>query len=436
MPIPSIAVFWFRRDLRFEDNAGLYHALEGDRPVLPLFIFDTDILNDLEVKHDARVMFLHDTLTTMHQQLEDQDSSLLVKHGVPLAMWKEILRDYNVGAVYTNHDYEPYAKERDEAVRKMLEQHDVGFQTYKDQVIFERDEIITKSGNFYKVFTPYKRAWLDKLDDAMLEPYTSGLHSNNWYQTAPIPMPSLQDLGFERADIEIPPNHIDEEVINHYQKKRDYPAQDGTTRLGVHLRHGTLSIRKLARAARDINATYLSELIWREFYMQVLDHAPQVVDTSFKPKYDKIPWRNDEADFQRWCEGRTGYPIVDAGMRELNKNGYMHNRVRMIAASFLTKHLLIDWRWGEAYFGQKLLDYELANNNGGWQWSAGSGVDAQPYFRVFNPYSQAKKFDKADEYIRKWVPEYGTDDYPEPMVDHQEARERAIRTFKEALNNG
>ena len=434
MSTQPIAIFWFRRDLRFEDNAGLYHALSGDLPVLPLFVFDTNILDDLEVKHDARVMFLHDTLTAMHQRLEDKGSSLLIKHGVPLEMWKEILSDYNVGAVYTNHDYEPYAKERDEAVRTLLEQHDIEFQTYKDQVIFEKDEIMTKSGSFYKVFTPYKKAWLNKLDDAMLEPYNSGLRFDNWYQTKPIPMPSLQDLGFERADIEIPPNRIDEDVIDHYQKKRDYPAQDGTTRLGVHLRHGTLSIRTLARAARDINATYLNELIWREFYMQVLYHAPQVVDTSFKPKYDNIPWRNDEDDFQRWCEGRTGYPIVDAGMRELNKNGYMHNRVRMIAASFLTKHLLIDWRWGEAYFGQKLLDYELANNNGGWQWSAGSGVDAQPYFRIFNPYSQAKKFDKADEYIRKWVPEYGTDDYPEPMVDHQEARERAIRTFKEALN--
>ncbi len=434
MSTQPIAIFWFRRDLRFEDNAGLYHALSGDLPVLPLFVFDTNILDDLEVKHDARVMFLHDTLTAMHQRLEDKGSSLLIKHGVPLEIWKEILSDYNVGAVYTNHDYEPYAKERDEAVRKLLAEHDVSFQTFKDQVIFEKDEIMTKSGSFYKVFTPYKKAWLNKLDDAMLESYSSGLRFDNWYQTKPIPMPSLQDLGFERADIEIPPNRIDEDVIDHYQKKRDYPAQDGTTRLGVHLRHGTLSIRTLARAARDINATYLNELIWREFYMQVLYHAPQVVDTAFKPKYDNIPWRNDEDDFQRWCEGRTGYPIVDAGMRELNKNGYMHNRVRMIAASFLTKHLLIDWRWGEAYFGQKLLDYELANNNGGWQWSAGSGVDAQPYFRIFNPYSQAKKFDKSEEYIRKWVPEYGTDDYTEPMVDHQEARERAIRTFKEALN--
>ena len=434
MPQDKIAVFWFRRDLRFDDNVGLYHALKGDLPVLPLFIFDTHILDDLEDKEDARVMFLHDTVTAMHDRLADKGSSLLVKHGTPEAMWKEVLRDYDVRAAYTNHDYEPYALERDETINQLLTNRDVPFYTYKDQVIFEKDEILTGSGTFYKVFTPYKRAWLEKLEDDMLEPYTSGLSFDNWHQTKPIDMPSLSDLGFERSDIEIPPNRIDEEVIDHYEKKRDYPAQDGTTRLGVHLRHGTLSIRKLARVAVDINATYLSELIWREFYMQVLFHSPQVVDESFKPKYDNIPWRNDEDDFVRWCEGRTGYPIVDAGMRELNKNGYMHNRVRMVVASFLTKHLLIDWRWGEAYFAKKLLDYELANNNGGWQWAAGSGVDAQPYFRVFNPYSQTDKFDKAEEYIKKWVPEYGTHDYPEPMVDHKEARQRAIDTFKEALN--
>ena len=434
MPSEKVAIFWFRRDLRFDDNTGLYYALKGDLPVLPLFIFDTNILNDLEEKHDARVMFLHDTLSAIHDRLEGKGSSLLVKHGTPEAMWQEVLDEYEVGAAYTNHDYEPYPRERDEAIRELLEKQDIPFHTFKDQVIFEKDEVLTKSGGFYKVFTPYKRAWLNKLEDEMLESYTSGLSFDNWYQTDPLPMPSLQNLGFERADIEIPPNRIDEEVIKHYEKKRDYPAQDGTTRLGVHLRHGTLSIRKLARAAREINDTYLNELIWREFYMQVLYHAPQVVDTSFKPKYEKIPWRNDEADFQRWCEGRTGYPLVDAGMRELNKNGYMHNRVRMVAASFLSKHLLIDWRWGEAYFGQKLLDYELANNNGGWQWSAGSGVDAQPYFRVFNPYAQTKKFDNAEEYIRKWVPEYGTDEYPEPMVEHEEARDRAIETYKKALN--
>ncbi|MGB3585355.1 MAG: deoxyribodipyrimidine photo-lyase [Tunicatimonas sp.] len=430
----NIAVFWFRRDLRFDDNAGLFHALKGDLPVLPLFIFDQNILDDLEDKDDARVMFLHDTLSAMHQRLNDKGSSLLVKYGKPEKIWREVLQNYSVRAVYTNHDYEPYAKERDEVINQLLTKQDIPFRTYKDQVIFEKDEILTGSGSFYKVFTPYKKSWLEKLEDGMLESYTSGLSFDNWYPTSSIPMPSLDDMGFERSNIEIPPNRIDEDVIEHYKEKRNYPAQDGTTRLGVHLRHGTLSIRKLARQAIEINETYLSELIWREFYMQILYHAPQVVEKSFKPKYDNIPWQNNEDDFARWCEGRTGYPIVDAGMRELNKNGYMHNRVRMIVASFLTKHLLIDWRWGEAYFARKLLDYELANNNGGWQWAAGSGVDAQPYFRIFNPYSQTDKFDKEEEYIKKWVPEYGTDDYPEPMVDHKQARERAIETYKEAIN--
>lgn len=435
MPANKVAIFWFRRDLRFDDNAGLYHALRGDTPVLPLFIFDTNILDDLEEKHDARVMFLHDTVSEMHDRLREKNTSLLVRHGKPTEVWKNILQDYNVTAVHTNRDYEPYAKERDGAVQQLLEKHEVAFHTYKDQVIFEKDEILTKSGTDYKKFTPYKRAWLKQLQDEMLESYASALTFTNWYTTKPLPVPALQDLGFERADIEIPPNRIDEDVIRHYQKKRDYPAQDGTTRLGVHLRHGTLSIRKLARKASAINETYLNELIWREFYMQVLYHNPQVINTAFKPAYDKIPWRNDEEDFKRWCEGRTGYPIVDAGMRELNKNGYMHNRMRMVTASFLTKHLLIDWRWGEAYFASKLLDYELANNNGGWQWAAGSGVDAQPYFRIFNPQSQAKKFDKEEKYIRKWVPEYGTDEYPKPMVDHREARDRAIGVYKKALNN-
>ncbi|MEQ9380493.1 MAG: deoxyribodipyrimidine photo-lyase [Imperialibacter sp.] len=434
MPDQAIAIFWFRRDLRFEDNAGLYHAMKADLPVLPLFIFDKHILDDLEDKNDARVMFLHDTLSAMHDRLGEKGSSLLIRHGTPQQVWKDILKDYPVKAVYTNHDYEPYARERDETINQLLTKHDIPFRTYKDQVIFEKDEVLTNSGGYYKVFTPYKNAWLSQLSDSLLEPYTSALSFDNWYQTKALGLPSLPDLGFERADIEIPPNRIDEETIDHYDKTRDYPALDGTSRLGIHLRHGTLSIRKLTRKAKEMNQTYLNELIWREFYMQILFHAPQVVDTSFKPKYDRIPWRNDEDEFERWCTGTTGYPIVDAGMRELNKIGYMHNRVRMITASFLTKHLLIDWRWGEAYFAKKLLDYELANNNGGWQWAAGSGVDAQPYFRVFNPYSQADKFDKEEEYIKKWVPEYGTDDYPEPMVDHKEARERAINTYKKALN--
>ncbi|MEM9676126.1 MAG: deoxyribodipyrimidine photo-lyase, partial [Bacteroidota bacterium] len=332
----AIAIFWFRRDLRFEDNAGLFHALKGDLPVLPLFIFDRNILDDLEEKADARVMFLHDTITAMHKRIQDEGSSMLVKYGKPEDVWREIIRDYPVRAVYTNHDYEPYAKERDEAINQLLTNNDISFRTYKDQVIFEKDEIMTNSGGFYKVFTPYKRAWLEKLEEGMLESYTSGLSFENWYQTNPLSMPSLGDMGFERSDTEIPPNRINENLIEHYGERRDYPAKEATSRLGIHLRHGTLSIRELVREAKKLNETFLNELIWREFYMQVLFHSPQVVKQAFKPQYDNIPWRDDEDDFRRWCEGKTGYPIVDAGMRQLNQTGYMHNRVRMIVASFLT----------------------------------------------------------------------------------------------------
>lgn len=434
MSVDKITIFWFRRDLRFEDNRGLYYALKNDLPVLPLFIFDTNILDDLEDKKDVRITFIYDTLRTMHHRLRDKGSSVLVKYGDPQWVWQELLKTYQIGAVYTNHDYEPYAKERDETIHQLLASHGIPFRTYKDQVVFEKDEVMNKSGSAYRVFTPYKRTWLQKFNDHQLGTYTSGLHMQNWLQTLPLPMPSLQELGFERSGIQIPPNRMDETVISNYHKTRDYPAlEEGTTRLGVHLRYGTLSIRKLVRKAAELNAIYLNELIWREFYMQVLYHHPQVVYTAFKPEYDRILWRNNEEEFQLWCEGLTGFPIVDAGMRQLNTEGYMHNRVRMITASFMTKHLLIDWRWGEAYFAQKLLDYELASNNGGWQWAAGSGVDAQPYFRIFNPISQAKKFDAEEVYIRRWIPEYGSSRYPAPMVDHTEARERAIRVYKQAL---
>ncbi|MFP4094630.1 MAG: cryptochrome/photolyase family protein [Cyclobacteriaceae bacterium] len=436
MPTPGITLFWFRRDLRFEDNTALYYALREKQPVLPLFIFDTDILDKLEHRDDARVTFLHDTVSHMRQQLEQKGSSLLVKYGKPLEVYKQLLEEFDISSVYTNRDYEPYAKERDAALESLLQAQGIPFYTFKDQVIFEKDEILSGSGTFYKVFTPYKRAWLDKFSQLQLSLLPSALPSDQWYQGSMPPMPTLEEMNFTRSSIKIPGKNIDEALISQYGKNRDFPAKAGTSRLGIHLRFGTISIRQLVRRAVQLNETYLSELIWREFYMQILHHNPQVVEQSFKPEYDHIPWRNDEEDFKRWCEGQTGYPIVDAGMRELNATGFMHNRVRMIVASFLTKHLLIDWRWGEAYFASRLLDFELASNNGGWQWAAGTGVDAQPYFRVFNPYSQSEKFDKQQAYIRRWVPELGTDKYPEPMVDHKMARERAISTYKEALAGG
>jgi deoxyribodipyrimidine photo-lyase len=363
---------------------------------------------------------------------EQQGSSMLVRFGHPEEIFKELLTEYEVQSVYTNRDYEPYAQSRDSQVETLLGEKNIPLLSFKDQVIFEPGEIVNGSGEFYKVFTPYSKNWLEKFRTTRVQP----LPTANWknlVQSSPLPMPTLKDMGFAHSSIEIPSSELDEEIFRHYEERRNFPAQRGTSRLGIHLRFGTVSIRKLALKAISLNATYLNELIWREFYAMILGNAPQVVDRAFKPQYDRIPWRTNEEDFQAWCEGRTGYPIVDAGMRELNATGFMHNRVRMIVASFLTKHLLIDWRWGEAYFAKKLLDFELASNNGGWQWAAGTGTDAQPYFRVFNPDSQTEKFDKEQRYIKKWVPEFGTVAYPSPIVEHKFARNRAIETYKKAL---
>ncbi|PRY87962.1 cryptochrome/photolyase family protein [Mongoliibacter ruber] len=430
----KVSIFWFRRDLRLEDNTGLYHAYEQEKNVLPLFIFDRNILDELEDKKDGRVTFIHNQIKKISEDLKSFDSSLLVKYGKPLEIWQQLLEEYEVENVYTNRDYEPYAKERDEAVKKLLKSNGVQFLDFKDQVVFEKDEIQNGSGGFYKVFTPYSKVWLDKFQKSKIELLTLDGRKKNFLKTDPFDIPRLEDMGFEKSDLEIPALEIDKPLIRNYDKTRNFPAQNGTSRLGIHLRFGTISVRKLALEAVELNKTYLNELIWREFYMMILYHNTAVVDKAFKSQYDQIPWRNNEEEFEKWCEGKTGYPIVDAGMRELNQTGYMHNRVRMIVASFLTKHLLIDWRWGEAYFAKKLLDFELSSNNGGWQWAAGTGTDAQPYFRVFNPESQTEKFDKDLKYIKKWVPEFGTDKYPDPMVDHKSARLRAIDTYKTALN--
>ena len=428
----KITLCWFRRDLRIEDQTALYYSLQQEEQVLPLFIFDRHILDALEDKGDARVSFIHDQITRLKSFFEQHGSSLLVRYGYPAQIFQELLHEYPVQAVYTNRDYEPYAVLRDSQLEELLKENHCSFFSFKDQVIFEPNEIVNGSGEFYKVFTPYSKNWLEKFKTTRVQP----LPPANWgnlFQISPLPMPSLSDMGFTRSSIEIPSSDLDEEIVRHYEERRNYPAQRGTSRLGIHLRFGTLSIRKLALKAASLNATYLNELIWREFYAMILGNAPQVVDRAFKPQYDRIPWRNKEDEFEAWCAGTTGYPIVDAGMRELNTTGFMHNRVRMIVASFLTKHLLIDWRWGEAYFAKKLLDFELASNNGGWQWAAGTGTDAQPYFRVFNPDSQTEKFDKDLVYIKKWIPELGTTAYPKPMVDHKFARNRAIETYKKAL---
>lgn len=428
----KISICWFRRDLRTEDQSALYYALQQEENVLPLFIFDRHILDALEDKTDARVTFIHTQIAALKSFFEQRGSTLIVKYGYPEHIFQELLYDYTIQAVYTNRDYEPYAVARDKQVEALLQEKQVPFLSFKDQVIFEPGEILNGSGEFYKVFTPYSKNWLEKFSSSRVQPLPSANWSN-LAQTTPLPLLSLSDLGFSPSPIQIPGSDLDEEIVRHYEERRNFPAQRGTSRLGIHLRFGTVSIRKLALKAAPLNGTFLTELIWREFYAMILGHAPQVVDRAFKPQYDRIPWRNNEAEFQAWCTGTTGYPIVDAGMRELNATGFMHNRVRMIVASFLTKHLLIDWRWGEAYFAKKLLDFELASNNGGWQWAAGTGTDAQPYFRVFNPDSQTEKFDKNLVYIKKWVPEFGTASYPKPIVDHKMARNRAIETYKKAL---
>jgi deoxyribodipyrimidine photo-lyase len=429
-----ISIFWLRRDLRLHDNAGLYHALKGPHPVLCLFIFDSEILNKLEDKDDARVTFIHQTIDALNNELQKHLSSLLVKYKQPHHAWEEILSDYDVRAVYTNHDYEPYAHQRDSELKNLFATKDITFNTYKDQVIFEKNEVIKDDGKPYTVFTPYKRKWYGKLNAFYLKSFPTEKYLKNLFETKHLAIPTLKDMGFIESNAKFPSKHY-KEVIADYAGKRDFPAIKGTSHIGLHLRFGTVSIRQLASDADSAHEkTWLNELIWRDFYAMILYHFPHTATDAFKPDYDRIQWRNNENEFKAWCNGNTGYPLVDAGMRELNATGYMHNRVRMVVASFLTKHLLIDWRWGEHYFARKLLDYEMASNVGGWQWAAGSGNDAAPYFRVFNPELQLKRFDPKLEYIKKWVPEYADfSKYPEPIVDHVFARERVLKVFKDAL---
>jgi deoxyribodipyrimidine photo-lyase len=430
----EIAIFWFRRDLRLNDNAGLYHALKSGFKILPLFIFDKNILDKLEDKDDSRITFIHQQLKKIKSALEKNQSSLLIKYGEPLKVWEYLISEYDPKAIYTNHDYEPYADERDEKLSQYLETKDILFRTFKDQCIFEKTEIAKDDGKPYVVFTPYKRKWLQKLNDFYLKPYPSEKYFNNLLPSKPFNAVDLDEIGFIKSDLDFPDQEY-ENILKNYGQDRDFPAKDATSRISVHLRFGTVSIRALVKNAAGKSDVWLSELIWRDFYFSILWNFPHSAKDSFRPEYDKIEWRNNEVEFKAWCDGKTGYPIVDAGMRELNKTGFMHNRVRMVVASFLTKHLLIDWRWGENYFARKLLDFELSSNVGGWQWAAGCGVDAAPYFRIFNPYEQVKKFDKDLKYIKKWVPEYADPfKYPKPIVDHKFARERCLATYKKALN--
>ena len=429
----QVSIFWFRRDLRLEDNVGLCQALSSDHPVQPIFIFDQNILSKLEDKRDARVHFIHTQLQGLNEKLTTHGGQLDVRVGDPMEIWQQLLKDYQIEEVFANRDYEPYALRRDKEVYDLLAENGIRFRGFKDQVIFEKSEVTKDDGKPYTVYTPYSKKWKSFLREEHLQSHPSE-ELKFWYSNTGLNLPSLQDIGFEESPIQIPKKVIGKDKIRDYHKTRDIPSVFGTSRLGVHLRFGTISIRTLATLARATNEKFFNELIWREFYQMILYHFPHVVEGNFKKSYDLVKWRTDEADFHKWCDGKTGFPIVDAGMRELNETGYMHNRVRMITASFLCKDLLIDWKWGEAYFAKKLLDFDLASNNGGWQWAAGTGVDAAPYFRIFNPTSQQAKFDPDFKYIKKWVPEFGTDAYPQPMVDHKLARERTLSAYKDALN--
>jgi deoxyribodipyrimidine photo-lyase len=430
-----VNIFWMRRDLRLDDNTALYHALKTRENVLIIYIFNPEILARVTNGSDYRVNFVYDTLLQLKNELEKIGSSLLVTYGRAVEVFKSLSEKYHICSVYCNRDYEPYSNHRDLEAERYLKINRTEFITYKDHVLFEKDELVKKDGKPYTVFTPYKNRYLEKLNLDLVKTYKTSLYFHNFLRMKPLSIPSLGSLGFSKIENTYPPKSLPQSLLENYRENRDYPSRNGTSRLSLHLRYGTVSIRKITALAMLHSETFLSELIWRNFYSQILWFFPQVSTRAFKPAYDYIQWENDQSHFQAWCDGMTGYPLVDAGMRELNQTGFMHNRVRMVTASFLCKHLLIDWRWGETYFASKLNDYELASNNGGWQWASGSGCDAAPYFRIFNPHLQQQRFDPELNYIRKWIPEYGSDNYPSEIIEHVFARERAIERYKKGLAN-
>jgi deoxyribodipyrimidine photo-lyase len=428
-----INIFWFRRDLRLDDNCGLFHALKSDKKILPIFIFDTEILHKLP-KDDARVTFLHQELENINNQLLKVNSELSVFHGKPTEILKKLSEQYTIETIFTNHDYEPYAIQRDLEIKEFLTSKKIHFETFKDQVIFERNEIVKKDGTAYKVYTPFSKKWIEAFHFKGLQFFPSEENLENFIKSKKHPLLTLKEIGFTKSSIKVKSYSVSTKLIDVYEETRNFPAKDSTSKLGTHLRFGTVSVRKMVdKASKSNNITFLKELIWREFFMQILWHFPHTAKESFKPQYDRIIWRNNEEEFKAWCKGETGYPLVDAGMRELNQTGFMHNRVRMLVGSFLCKHLLIDWRWGEAYFAEKLHDYEQSSNIGNWQWVAGTGVDAAPYFRIFNPTTQILKFDKDLNYIKKWATDFQELTYPTPIVEHKFARERCLKVYKEAI---
>ncbi len=423
----KINFFWFRRDLRLEDNAGLFHALKNGN-VQCIFIFDTNILDKLEDKNDRRVVFIHRQLERLNDQLKKFGSGLLVKIGNPIEIWKKLTGEYDIKAVFCNHDYEPYARERDSEVEKLLAKKDISFHTFKDQVVFEKSDVVKDDGTPYLVFTPYMKKWRSIFHDTQVMPFETEKYFSN-FRKGDQTIPAIEKTGFKNLPIDFPLPVLKKDIIVNYENTRDIPSVAGTSRISVHLRFGTISIRQAVSFAWKLSEKWVNELIWREFYMMILWHFPHVTNSAFKSSMKMLPWKHDEEGFKKWCEGKTGYPIVDAGMHELNETGFMHNRVRMITSMFLTKYLLIDWQWGEAYFAQKLLDFELSSNNGGWQWSAGTGVDAAPYFRFFSMAEQTKRFDPQLKYIQKWL---GNDlsNYPPPIIDYNFARKKCMEFYK------
>ena len=476
MPEFDTALVWLRRDLRLDDHAALYHALKASRAVVPVFIFDTDILDALRERADRRVEFIRESLAALNRELETHGSSLVVRHGSAQQLIPQLAAEFNADAVFCNRDYEPAAMTRDAAVAATLAQAGRVLRDYKDQVIFDQDEILTQAGTAFGMFTPYKNAWLKKLTPFYLRPYPVARYLNRLAPLPPQPLPTLEDLGFRRTNLDALGIHTGSaggqllfedfvERMANYKLARDFPAVKGPSYLSVHLRFGTVSIRQLAFSAHGIGGAgaeiWLSELIWREFYQQLLWHHPYLaVGRAYKPQFDAIAWPNPPGHFEAWCEARTGYPLVDAALRQLNQTGYMHNRLRMVAASFLTKDLHVDWRLGERYFAEKLIDFDLAANNGGWQWAASTGCDAQPWFRIFNPITQSEKFDAEGKFIKRYLPElaavpakyvhapwqlssefqraYGVTigkDYPPPLVDHAAARAVTLALYKSAGGN-
>jgi deoxyribodipyrimidine photo-lyase len=429
-------LFWHRRDLRIADNSGLFKALTSGQKIQAVFIFDSNILNLLSDKEDARITFIYREISRLKTEYQSLGADLLVLYGDSIEIIPQLALEMGADAVFTNRDYEPKAVLRDTRINELLATHKIKFIGAKDHVIFEKDEITKGDGSPYTIYTPYANKWREKFKYQAYSPFQT---ENYFHHLAPInstqQLLSLEEMGFkENKKIDFPPLTIPTEILQNYHETRDYPYIKGTSKLSIHLRFGTISIRKLVQVASTKNPVYLNELIWRDFYQMIIHHFPQSVKEAFKLKYERIEWEHNEIHFNAWCEGKTGYPLVDAGMRELNNTGFMHNRVRMVVASFLCKHLLLDWKWGAAYFAEKLLDYEEASNIGGWQWVAGCGCDAAPYFRVFNPTLQQQKFDPKFDYIKKWVPEFGTIAYPEPIIEHTFARDRVIIRYKYALN--